>query len=288
VLRYRPSTPPSSGSQAGYSLIELMVGIGVMAVAMATTTGLFVASRNFMMDQELQLETTQAARASIDVMVRDLRLGGACLPVNGDFISLEGTNNGTQDQIITRTGLIRPDLSCVLSATSADAAQGATSVSVEQSTGFTSNMRAYIRSTNATGEFFTITSVDSVNNILQISPGLSTTYLNGSGVYAIDEREYLIANWDGSNTALYMQLSADPTTLMPFAIGIESLNIQYLLERNCPPCDVVQLPASDDEWAIVKQILLSVTARSTQQNWAGQYYRRTMTVDVKPRNLIPQ
>jgi len=288
MSRSRRSIRPSGASQAGYSLVELLVGLGVMAVAMATTTGLFVASRNFMMDQALQVETSQAVRASLDVMVRDLRLGGACLPINGDFISIDGTNNSTTDEIITRTGLIRPDLSCVVTSTSADAGQGAQSLSVEQTNGFSSGMRAYVRNTNATGEFFSITGVDSTNKTLQISPGLSTAYGSASGVYAIDERRYLIANWDSNNKALYMQLNNDPSSLMPFAIGIEQLDIQYQLERNCPPCDMVSIPADDNEWAIVKSIQLSLTARSQLKNWAGQYYRRTVTVDVKPRNLIPQ
>ncbi len=55
--------------------------------------------------QTREIETTQAARAAADMIVRDLRLGGACLPVTGDFISLDGTNSGQTDTITTRTGL---------------------------------------------------------------------------------------------------------------------------------------------------------------------------------------
>ncbi len=276
--------------QAGYSLIELIVGIGVLATAMATTTGLFVASRNFMMDQELQLETTQAARATLDMMVRDLRLGGACLPVNGDFVSVDGTNSSTHDEITTRTGLIRPDLSCVGTAVTSPAGgvQGDQTLTVGRADGFEVGMRGYIRNTAGTGEFFKVTSVDKTNNTLGITPGLSTDYPFTSGVYAIDERRYLISNWDGTNNALYVEMDNDPGTIMPFAIGVEGLDITYQLNRNCPPCDVVQIPADDSEWATVQQIFLTVTARSLRTNRAGQYYHRTMTVGVKPRNLLPQ
>ena len=82
-----------------------------MGLAVAATSGMFLASKRQMVMQQRQLETTQAARAAVDMMVRDLRLGGACLPVTGDFISLDGTNTGQTDEIITRTGLTRPDLS---------------------------------------------------------------------------------------------------------------------------------------------------------------------------------
>ena len=70
------------------------MGVVLMGIAVAATSGMFLAGKSQMQMQQRQLETTQAARAAIDMIVRDLRLGGACLPVTGEFISLEGINNG--------------------------------------------------------------------------------------------------------------------------------------------------------------------------------------------------
>jgi len=264
------------------------MAIAVTSVSMVAVTGLLHASARFMRNQELQVETTQAARASIDSMVRDLRLGGACLPITGDFIALDGVNNGTEDQITTRAGIARPDLSCVNSTTTADVVTGSTTISVQNVNGFVVGMRAYIRGTDGSGEFFTISAVSSGSNTITRSPAASQAYASTSGVYAIDERTYSINHWAASwGDTPELMLEINNQGAQSFAVGIEKLDIQYQLARNCPPCDTVNIPATDDEWRLVQQIFLTVTARSDKKNLNGQYYRRTLTVGVKPRNLLP-
>jgi hypothetical protein len=260
-------------------------------LAMAATAGLFLASRTHMRNQEKEVETTHVARSVIDLIVRDLRLGGACLPTTGDFISLEGVDNGDLDEITTRTGLVRPDLSCVRSATNATTTASGSTVPVESVEGFTSGMRAYIRGPDGTGEYFDISGSDSSTNTLLRSQTLSKDYPPTSGVYAIDERRFFIDNWTSPRGVLpELKMQIGDAAPMPYAVGVEKLDIQYELNRNCPPCDVVDLPSSDPdnpEWPIVDEVLLSVTARSELPDADGNYYRRTYTVGVKPRNLIP-
>lgn len=262
------------------------MSVAIMAIAMAATSGLFLAGRNFMRDQALEVETTQAARATIDLLLRELRLGGACLPVTGDFISLDGTNSGIRDTIISRTGLTRPDLSCIRSTTSTNASSGTTVLTLQSVSGFILGRRGYIRHPAGTGEFFDITNINTGAKTLTIVPGLSTDYPSTSGVYEIDERAFSINNTDPSNPILEMQIDSKPASKL--AVGIERLNIEYQLRRNCPTCDVVDLPTSDPEWAIVEQLFLEVTARSVRRGPNGDYYRRTLRVGVKPRNLLPR
>ena len=71
-------------------------------------------------------------------------------------------------------------------------------------------------------------------------------------------------------------------------IVIEKLDIRYQLQRNCPPCDVINVPGNNAEWSIVDTVLLTLTARSEQPDQSGTYYRRTVSVNVKPRNLLPR
>ena len=268
-----------------------------MGVAMAATAGLFVASKDHMRRQAIEIETTQAARATIDIIVRDLRLGGACLPVTGEYISLEGSDGGEEDEIVTRTGLTRPDLSCIRSATPITVTTPAegNDVQVQRAEGFLENMRAYITSPQTgTGEYFTITSVDTSTNTLGRDRNFTSDYPPSAGVYAIDERRFYINHFTGPRgelPELMMQVGDD--TPQSFAVGIEKLDIQYQLRRNCPPCDVVDLPSlgsefEDPEWPIVEQIFLTVTARSEVPSSDGDYYRRTMQVGIKPRNLLPR
>lgn len=266
------------------------MSVVLIGLAVAATSGMFVASKHHMRMQQREIETTQAARAALDMIVRDLRLGGAYLPVTGDFISLDGTDDGDEDEIITRTGLTRPDLSCIRSTVPVGqtvvASQSA--VPVLSTEGFEAGMRAYIRGPNGVGEYFSIASVAG-STTLNKADNLTQDYPETSGVYAIDERRFYINWWSsprGMQPEMMLQVgSADPTS---FAVGIEKLKIRYELRRNCPPCDIVSLPADNAEWAVVEKVLLDITARSELPDTNGTYYRRTVSVGVKPRNLLPQ
>lgn len=268
------------------------MGVMLMGLAVAATSGMFLASKRHLRMETREIETTQAARAAVDMMVRDLRLGGACLPVTGDFISLEGVNDGEEDEITTRTGMTRPDLSCISSTLTlpegvvlapADAV-----LPVQSSQGFEAGMRAYIRHPNGSGEYFDITGVPTPTQLAK-STSLSQEYPDTSGVYAIDERRFFI-NWREGPRGLLPELVLQIGQRSPqsFAVGIDRLNVQYQLRQNCSPtCDVVDLPANDAQWSIVEQVLLSITARSDHPDEKGDYYRRTISVSVKPRNLLP-
>ena len=265
------------------------MGVALMSIAVAATSGMFEVSKVHMQMQERQLETTEAARSAADMIVRDLRLGGACLPVTGDFVSLEGINSGTNDEIITRTGLTRPDLSCIRTVSLNDPlTAGSATITVESSEGFGNGMRAYIRHPDGEGEYFDVTAV---NSPTQLGKGttLSRDYPTTSGIFAVDERRFYLNTWTssrGPQSELMLQVGSKPA--QSFAVGIEKLDVKYQLQRNCPACDLVNLPADNAEWSLVDALVLSVTARSEQPDKAGSYYRRTISVNVKPRNLLPR
>ncbi|MBX3025866.1 hypothetical protein KF840_13240 [bacterium] len=266
------------------------MGVMLMGLAVVATSGMFVAGKEHMKRQSREVEATQAARAAVDMIIRDLRLGGACLPVTGDFISLDGINNGNTDQITTRTGLTRPDLSCIRTSVPTGATVTASGgvFSVSSSEGFSPGMRAYIRHPDGLGEYFDVIAVPSPTQLAKEQP-LSRNYPETSGVYAIDERRFYLqnfTNWRGTVPELVLQVGNQSP--QSFAVGIEKLNIQYQLRRNCPPCDVVDLPANNAEWSVVEQVLVNVTARSELPDATGSYLRRTVSVGVKPRNLLPQ
>ncbi len=276
----------TSRAESGFTLLELLVGTTLLSLVLAITGAFFVASRNTIDDQILRIETQQGLRATMDTLVRDLRLGGACLPVNGSFVSLAGVNSGTTDTITTRTGLVQSDLSCVRTTLNGNLAAGSTDLPVASTAGFTAGMRGYIRNTDGTGEFFTISAVSGSTSRLSLTAALSQAYVDTSGVYSIDERTYTIDKSNPSQPVLTRQVNDGEA--IPFAYGVTSLNVQYELLRNCDgTCDVVNLPANDGEWQLVNQVLLSVTVRSAAVGHDGQYYYRSGQVGVKPRNLLP-
>lgn len=289
---------PTSNAELGSSLVELLVGTTVMLFVLGTTGMFFVTARNFISDQILHVETQQGLRAAMDSMVRDLRLAGACLPTSGDFVTLDPVAS-TNNQIVVRTGQVRTDETCIQTVLTSDLAAGASQLSVQSASGFMTGMRVYIRQSNgATGEVINITSVDTASNVLGKTVNLTCpdvvggcptpAYPAGSGVYAVDERQYAV---DASNPALpVLTLAANGAAPVPFAFGIEGLQLQYELARNCdsqPGCDVVQVPATEGEFALVNQIYITMTARSRTPGLNSQYYRVTRTVSAKPRNLLP-
>src|SRR5262249_5648873 len=130
--------------------------------------------------------------ATIDNLTRDLRLSGACLPANGTFVSLSGTNSTTLDSIVSRSGLLRSDLSCIRTTLTLPVAVSDARLPVASANGFAPDTRVYLRHPNGTGELFTLTAVDLPGNALVKTGQLSTTYPAGTGVFAVDERQYAI------------------------------------------------------------------------------------------------
>ena len=297
-----------SSVERGFTVIELLVASTITLTALATAGTFFALARKTISDQVLRIETVQGLRAAMDSMSRDLRLGGACLPTTGDFISLDATH-GPPDSIFTRTGLVRPNETCIRTTLLADAAASASTLSVQTASGFAVGMRAYIIHANGTfGEVFTITAVNTGSTPNTISKSGSfacngtcgtPAYPTNSGLYALDERRYAI---DTSNSALpVLTLTANGASAMPFVAGIENMQVQYQLERNCDNtaiavpgapevpatgCDVVSLPAST-EYALVNTIYVTLTARSRTPTSNGQYFRASRTIAAKPRNLLP-
>ncbi|GBD26633.1 hypothetical protein HRbin30_01973 [bacterium HR30] len=275
-------------NQKGTSLLELLVAVAVTILAVSVSSGFLSATRRTVTQQELLTEASLNLRAVLDALIRDVRLAGACLPVTGDFIALNGSNSGDQDEIWVRTGVVRNDMSCIRTATASALAPSATSIQVESAEGFTVGTRAYIRGPAGSGEYFTITGVDLTNNRLTKATTFAVDYPVGSGIYAIDERHYYLQDWTtpwGITPELMLQVGDQ--TPQSFAVGVEKLNFRYQLRRNCPPCDVTDLPSTEDEWRLVEQVIVEARVRSDRQDPSGQFLRRRATVNIKPRNLLP-
>jgi len=274
-----------SRTERGFSLIELLVTITLVSLVLGAAGGLVAVTRPSIEQENVRVETTQSLRATLDTLARDLRLGGACLPTNGTFVALSGTDAGVNDRIITRHGLVRSDLTCVRTALRTDLLANGTDLAVDSADGFAAGMWIYIRHPNGTGEFFSITGAQAAARTLQKSTTLSKDYPISSGVYAVDERTYATDTSDPTAPTFTVATNGGPA--LPFATGVEKLNIQYQLARNCPSCDVVDLPANDAEWALVTEIDVDVTVRSRVADARGQIFRRGGRIKAKPRNLLP-
>lgn len=267
----------------GFSLIELLVAMVMSGVALGSVVQFYAVHMREMREHLFRVETEQALRGSLDAVTRDVRLAGACLPAGGQFISLAGTNSVNGDSVTVRTGLVRTNMSCIQTTLTSAAANGAVTLQLESSNGFVMNMLGYVRHPNGSGQLALIQSV--AGNTITLQTGLTQDYPANSGFYAVDERIYAI---DRSNPDVPMlTLAVNRGGAQNFAAGINDLQIAYVLDRNCPSCDEVALPADTATWSLVNRVQLTVEAQSVGAVTAGDLVTLVASSDAKPRNLLP-
>src|SRR5262245_32184137 len=269
-------------TEAGFSLFELLMSAALGSIAAIAVAQFFAVQAHRQQGTGLRIELQQALRSSIDTITRDLRLAGACLPSDGDFVALDGTDGPGADSITVRAGIVRADLSCIVTASSTLTDAGATSFTVGSNAGFAPNMRVYVRHPGGMGQFAFVASTPA--NRIVIDTAAAYDYPVGTGIYAVDERSYTI---DTSQSVPRLMLTVDQGTPQAFAAGMSDLQLQYVLERNCPPCDVVDLPPDDATWRLVNQVLVTPTARTVGAVRPEDQVTLAQTSRAKPRNLLP-
>jgi hypothetical protein len=264
-------------------MVEMLVTVGITGVTLASAVSFLSQQGKHMRGHALRLEAQQAVRSSLDAITRDLRLAGACLPATGQYTALAGTNSTAGDTITIRTALVRTNMSCILSASNQVANNGATTIRVQSTNGFTADMIAYFRHPNGSGEFHDINGVTGTN--INFIGGLTQQYPVGSGVYAVDERVYAI---DKSNPQLpRLMLTINRAAPAAFAAGITDLQIKYILDQNCPPCDQVDLPANTAQWRLVNDVRLTATVKTIGGGAPMGAATFVVSTRGKPRNLWP-
>lgn len=278
-----PDPEPLTGGvrEHGFTLIEVLVALLLMAVIGQGLVAFFTTSSRLRTIADIRLETHQAVATTMDTLARDVRLAGICFPSNGQFVSLAGVDNGTQDQVTIRLG-DTANQSCVQTALApgADAAIGGSTLTLASAQGFAVGSVGYVTNGSA-GDFFKVTSVS--GTLVATDATWSRAYpAASSGVYAMQEHIYRVnTTIDPRGPVLTSQ--RDRASEEIFADGITALNVQYRKTDN----SVVDLPANDAEWRLVKEVLLSVTARSLVPLPGGGFHQETASFAIKPRNLQP-
>ncbi len=261
--------------------MELLVSMLLSAIALAVVArdfGFYVKTRANM---DMVAETQQAASSSMTFLTQELRQAGACLPELGNFIALEGEDNGDRDTLTLRIGRADNDsLQCDRTILKKRAKKNESLMKVESSAGFEVGQWIYMVKATGHGNFFRIAGIDGV--WIQIEGTFDKNYGRGSGVYAIEERHYEIQEIDGVPV---LTVEIDGGYAQPMVRGIEKLNIEYLMDP-CPPCSPVDEPSSDDQWRVVRELDITIVAKSSRPGPDGQYRTVEHKSTVKPRNLL--
>jgi hypothetical protein len=269
--------------ERAFSLVELLMTAAVSSVALASAVGFFAIQAKHMRGHFFRLEAQQAMRTSLDAITRDLRLAGACLPGDGQYIALAGTNGPGPDSITVRTGLVRDNMSCIVSTTTADTAAGGSSVVLASTNGFTADVLVYLRHPNGSGEIHHATGV--AGQVLSFAGGLQQDYPLGSGVYAVDERMYTVDLSDPDLPRLDLTINRAPPAA--FAAGMTDLQVRYIIDQNCPPCDEIDLPADTATWRLVNDVVLTATLHAVGGVQPQDEVTLVRSSRAKPRNLLP-
>lgn len=279
----RRSSRPFAERAAGFSLVELLVTIGLAGVVLTSVVQFFALQAHKMREHTYRVETQQALRGVLDAMTRDARLAGACLPEKGTLVALEGTDAANGDSVTIRTGLVRADTTCVRGTTSTPYAAGTTVFTVDNAEGFVVGQMAYVYNTNDQGELIEVSGVGA--NTVSLATGTTQSYFSGATLYAVDERIYSIDV--GADPPLLL-LTVNGGAPQPFAAGITELEVQYVLDRNCPACDVEDSDTLDPaEWRLVNEVIVTATAETVGGIVAADDTSLTQVARAKPRNLLP-
>jgi type II secretory pathway pseudopilin PulG len=270
--------------ECGLSLLELLTAVGMLGIALSAAMAFASTQVRLLHQNHRRLEVRHVIRASGDAIMRDLRLAALCLPRTGRFPSLDGVDNGTADTITIRTGFARADGSCVASAANQSHTPDAAAIAVSRPEGFDRARIGYLQHVDGTGEFFTIVDVDPVTSTITRGEPARREVPAGAWVFAVHERTYAL---DTVVDPTQLTLEIDRDGRIPFAAGIEAFNVRYVLDRDCPPCDEVDLPVDDTEWRLVQEIAVTLTANTINPTRPEDYYSETRMVAGPARTLRP-
>ena len=292
---------PVRNSIAGFSLVELLVSILISGMMMAVTAGYFRMVVSKRSDTTLTSEAGQGLRSLIQDITQELRQAGACLTQLGQFIALDGSDNGTRDSLTLRIGRTNPATGrCINAAipTGSGVNAGATVVTVPDASLFPIGQQVYIVTpNNVNGDFYVVTGASGTSLTLNkplVDFGGSPSY-EGGGVYPFDQRTYAVDASDAQHPMLTVSINGNAA--VPLIDGVDVFNVKYRLAPCEPTCSAeTDLPASQAEWRLVRDLGIKATVKSHSTNKSGNYEYVTTGVGgaagdeeyvtVKPRNFL--
>lgn len=280
-----PNSERCGDRASGFTLVELVIALVISSTVGLAIVQVFRSQLRFGADTDTEAETHQGLAMALDSLSRDVRLAGACLPVQPLFVPIAGTDSGTTDSITVRTGIVSATTTCVQGRITAVVNPGAQTLAVDNVAGFTVNGLAYVVGA-VPGEFIRVTAVSAASGPGSITTDstLAQTYPIGAGAFGLEERAYAIDTTTYAAPTLTRSFNRQPA--LPIASGIEALDIRYRLSAGCPSCTVVNLPSDNPTWMQVSEVILRVNARSLQTLSTQALFRDSATVTIQPRNIL--
>lgn len=267
-------------SQAGFSLVELLITTAILGIVMAAVIGVYMVAQRATLSATAAEDAQSVSRSTLERLLTDLRLinagrgapsgAGAITAASATSITFLGDiDNDTLDAL---TG---NDATLTAAATAGD-----TTVQVSSATGFSVG-EWFSVANGATSETQAITDIAGTTLTLQ-APGLSNPYPVGSIVRSVETVSYV---FDPATATLCRTVGGacppppfpDPLVL---AAGLTGFQLTYW-DGSLPPIQIIN-PANQASRDQIREIRITLTSRALM---GDQTVSRTMTSTVRPRNF---
>jgi type IV pilus assembly protein PilW len=274
--------------EAGFSLVEVMAALVILAIAMTAVFATFTSQQKSFMVQSRVAEMQQNLRQAVEYISRDIRLAGYGIP---DNVAIPGTASPAGITSIRSLYAIDnttgPDQIYILYLFDMDANQPATvnsiamgsagSVTVDNAVGFLQTGGELVIVTNAsTADIFQTDSV--AGNVLTFGGvyGTIAHILYGLGPPAATVAKarfvrYFIDGSDPAHPTLMVDRNIPGQAAQPVADDIEDMQLEYGIDTSTPADGIV------DSWVAnpatlsqVRQVRLRYIARTRlpEAGWA--------------------
>jgi prepilin-type N-terminal cleavage/methylation domain-containing protein len=261
-----------TGNERGVSLLEVLIALAIMGVVTAAVMQAYVTQHENYMVQEDITDIQQNARASVDELVRNVRMAGHDIPptllaiapsnTNPDTITITYTSSSCETFLRSTMASMSEALKCSLDVAC-----------------FNDLEWCYIYDPDSGGgEWFQVSKVDAANRQLDhISTPLSTLYGAGSVVKPINQIKYYIDTSNSDHPQLMMQRRGSSPQV--YAEDISDLQFQYRMKNGT----IIDEPVLVDN---IREVLIAVRGRSHDVDIERDERRvREFVTSVSLRNL---
>lgn len=269
--------PSSSGkkSEHGFTLVELLIALLITGIVVTAGYGLYLNQHEGWLIQEEITNMQQNIRATLHELETRIRMAGFGLPGGFQPIYAANTNPDTITILFQNEFRCETIIEHSMPLPSSELRCDGHDISC-----FEADTWAYIYDPFAdTGEFFYITLVQvAASHIQHNTDPLSRCYPQGSIVTMVDMYKYYIDNADTNHPNLMLQREGNQSYV--YAEDIEDLQFRYGLANGV----FVDVPPAA---SVVREVMITLTARTARKDLQlqGEYRRRTLTSEVKVRNL---
>ncbi|HYL79266.1 MAG TPA: prepilin-type N-terminal cleavage/methylation domain-containing protein [Candidatus Acidoferrum sp.] len=253
---------------AGYTLVELLIGAFLFLVILTAIYAVFESNRRTFAAGERKVEVQQSARVALEALQTDLRLAGYGYPTdptlpNPVLLKITGA---------TATSIsFWADLNNKSTTLSADVAAGVTALPVASASGVAAGEILWL----INGGQFESSTVQSVaGNTITVTAAISAAYPQAT---VVGRPRAISYSWDAGTKTLSKD-DGEGGAAQPVVTGIQAFTFQYF-----DTSDTAITAGLAGRLKDIRRIRISMTVESSA---AGSTQTFDITSDARPRNLL--